>query len=164
MHKIIREAYAKGYRVLEDGSVISPFSGERVGVQKDRYGYPRFSVRVEGKRAKLQVYRLAAYQKYGEAVLQKGLQVRHLDGDESNSRLDNIGYGSPSDNQMDKPPAVRLRVSRQAAMRRRKLTDTEVKALRDDRDSGLTYPQLMEKYGVAKSTVSYIVNRKTYSY
>ena len=44
----------------------------------------------------------------------------------------------------------------------RKLSDADVGNLKRDRLSGMTYAELSEKYGVVKSTISYILNSKTY--
>lgn len=63
---------------------------------------------------------------------------------------------------MDKSPEVRQRVAEYAASFQRSLTEERVAQLREDRENGDTYAQLMKKYGLAKSTVSYIINRKTY--
>ena len=60
---------------------------------------------------------------------------------------------------MDKPRHVRVRVGRAAA---RKLTDAQVKNIRRDRAAGFTYKKLSEKYGLAKSTLSYIFNEAKY--
>jgi isopentenyl phosphate kinase len=64
---------------------------------------------------------------------------------------------------MDIPPAERHKKARKAAATQRKLSKVDVSDLRRDRAGGMTYKMLMAKYGLAKSTVSYIVNGKTYT-
>ena len=112
-------------------------------------------------RANIRVNRLQAYQKFGDALFSCD-EVRHLDGNHKNNSWDNIAIGSKSDNELDKPKAVRVRSAKTAARTQRSLSDSEVRQLRRDRVNGKTYAQLMVKYGIAKSTVSYVVNRKTY--
>lgn len=151
-------AVLKGYRVDDDGNVYGP-SGRKLKVWYQD-GYPIF--RVGHSSCSVPVHRLAAYQKFGEALYVKGIECRHVDGNPSNSKPDNIILGTASDNAMDKDPAVRLGAAKKAAAVLRKLTESERDALLRDRRDGATYSELMKKYGLAKSTVSYIVNGKTY--
>jgi hypothetical protein len=154
----IVEAVSKGYRI-ENGKPISP-TGEVLAVNRDRGGYWRFSVLgSDGKVRPLMVHRVVAYQKYGKGLFAPGIQVRHANGNQSDNSFENILIGTQSDNEMDKPDEIRKTVARNAA---RKLTEEQVCQLRKDRESGMKYDALVQKYGIRKSTVSYIVNGKTY--
>lgn len=170
MHKLSRNdqylvaAYEKGYRVADNGSVISPSGRSLRLVKAKSNGRFHFSINHRGKiRGGLSVHRLAAYQKFGDKIFQEGLEVRHLDSNETNNRLENIAIGTHSDNLMDMPEAQRLHKAFRAAKKRRKLSGKEARQLRKDRENGATYKELMERYGIAKGTVSYIVNRRTYA-
>jgi hypothetical protein len=158
----IFEAARKGYRVTEDGAVVAP-SGRVlkpwVPKRGSRIGYGKFSL---DRNTKIEVHQFAAFQWYGDVVLRQGVEVRHLDGDPTNNARNNIDFGTPTDNEMDKDPQVRRRVALQAARKRRKLGEVEVAELRADREKGATYSELQAKYGISKCAVSYIVNRKTY--
>jgi len=154
------EAFEKGYRVV-DGSVISP-KGRTISLVTDTNGYRKFSVKVAGERQHVPVHRLVGYEKYGKSLFEDDTCVRHLDGDCTNNKADNIRIGSYADNMQDIPAKIRVQKARKAAASKRKLTEQQVAQLRKDREEGATYPQLMSKYGIAKSTVSYIVNKKTY--
>jgi hypothetical protein len=154
-------AFEKGYRVLPDGSVCSPKGRILSRNNTDRDGYPQF--RFEKGCTYIPVHRLAAYQKFGKRLYDPGIEVRHRRNDPSNSRPCNILIGTRSQNSMDKSRATRVRVAKIAAAARRSLTDTQVDQLRKDRDGGMSYLELMAKYEIAKSTVSYIVRRKTYA-
>lgn len=113
-------------------------------------------------RARVFVHRFIAYCKFGDDLFESD-NVRHLDGCHANNGWENIAIGSFSDNHMDKPKEVRLRSAKVAASYQRKLSDSEVHSLRRDRSNGFTYKMLCEKYGLAKSTVSYIVRSITYA-
>lgn len=63
---------------------------------------------------------------------------------------------------MDMPKNVRIQKSIKAAKTLRKLTTEQMSEFRKDRESGFTYKMLIAKYKIAKSTVSYIANNKTY--
>lgn len=92
----------------------------------------------------------------------EGTVVRHLDNDPHNNALENIGIGTQKQNMYDRPAAERIAHAKKAARRRRKLTDEQAVELRAEHEAGHGYTYLREKYGVSKSTVSYIVNNKTY--
>jgi hypothetical protein len=108
------------------------------------------------------VHRLQAYQSFGNKIFDVNITVRHLDGDSLNNSEDNIAIGSQSDNMMDILPSNRIKHALKAAKIQRKLLEEEVKQLRLDRAGGMKYDELIEKYGISKSTVSYIINNKTY--
>jgi len=150
----LREAHAVGYRVDEEGRVFSP-SGRQLSLSADRDGYPRFSVKLsDGLVRGVFVHRLAAYQLFGEAMFEPGIEVRHKNGKVSESGTSNILIGTHSQNMQDVDPEVRRRVAGRAA---RKLTDEQVAQLRSDRAAGMKYVDLCAKYGLRKSTISYIV-------
>lgn len=152
-----------GYRVDDSGELFSP-TGRHLKPGPDRNGYRRFSVRPRDTMVSTSVlvHQLAAIQKFGVAALGSGVQVRHLDGDPGNNRRENLAIGSARDNQMDKPRALRVRVAKQAAYRLRRLTPEQVASMRREYSNGSKLVALAAKYSVAKSTASYIVNRKTY--
>ena len=156
-------AHKVGYKVLPDGSVISHV-GRRRKLNSSVGGYLRFTVGPrDGNHGWVHVHVLAGLQYFGERALEEGMQVRHLDGDPTNNVRDNLALGDASQNAFDISSPVRFKRSREGAKVQRKLSDSDVAALRADRNSGATYAQLMERYGIAKSTVSYIVNKKTYA-
>lgn len=107
------------------------------------------------------VHRLVAYQKYGISAFEPGVHVRHVDDNSLNNFDHNIVLGSQSDNMMDAPATSRLRKSVHAAKTRRRFSDNEVGAIKADRASGMTYRELMDKWGIpAKSSVNNILKRK----
>ncbi len=146
--------YQQGYRVAEDGRVLTPGGEYLVGTLIKGYR------RILGE---VMVHRLAGYQKYGDAMLAPGICIRHLDSNPLNNRLSNLAIGTASDNMMDKPPAQRLWIARQASAAQKKLSPAQVADLRARRSQGANYAELQKIFGLSKSTVSYIVNGKTYS-
>lgn len=89
-----------------------------------------------------------------------GVQCRHLNGNEKDNSYDNIGIGSAHDNAMDKDPAVRLAASRIASKYNPlRYPKEKILSIKNDRKIGMTYKEIMEKYGISsKGTVSYICN------
>jgi len=164
------DASERGYFVNEDGDVISPTGKKRKpqpyknSAKKGGYYY-RFTISIPGsrKRTTITFHQLAAYQKFGAMALAKGVLVRHLDGNSENNRPDNLVLGNESDNAMDQCPKIRKARAKHAASHLKRLNDIQVASLRRDRAAGATLKVLCAKYGIAKSTCSYIINRKTYA-
>lgn len=159
-----------GYTVTRDGVVLNPKGMPRKTYTR-KYGgrgsvylpYAAFSVRVaSGNPKDVLVHRLVAYQKFGVAAFQEGIVVRHLDGDSLNNASENIAIGTHQQNALDRDPEVRRAHAQHAAMHRRKLTSEKFAEFHADREAGMSMNALAVKYGIAKSTVSYIVNGKTY--
>lgn len=158
-------AYEKGYRVKADGSVWGPRGPRKIFYKKKRYY--AFTVYISpGQRAPVLVHLLAAYQKFGGAALEAGIEVRHLNGDSSDNQESNLDIGTRSDNEMDKPEETRRatarKAAREAARALRAFTDEQVTKIRAAHTDGCTGQDLAEKYGVAKSTISNIVRNVTY--
>lgn len=165
-------AFDKGYRVV-GGHVLSPNNKKMSMYLKHRgcISYPAFRLYVSGnisisgvpKRYDVLVHRLVAYQKYGNAIYDDGICVRHLDGDPLDFSDDNIEIGTHSQNMMDIPEAIRQRSAKTAASYKRKFSDNDIRDIRLLKANGTTLKYLCEMYNVSKSTMSYIINKKTYS-
>lgn len=159
-------AWEKGYRTTSLGQVVSP-QGTTISLRLES-GYPAFTMHhhLKGKRAKgsIRVHRLVAYQKYGKRLFSPGVEVRHLDGDRSNNRVDNIVLGTRSQNTLDISVTNRILKAKYAASFQRALTEDQVAEIRKKYADGVwKYKDIMKEFGIAKSTVSYIINRVTYS-
>lgn len=151
------EAYELGWRVTDQGVALKP-DGSVQPVNADASGYLRFSVKLSDEKVRgVYVHRLMAYQKFGKSLFEAGIEVRHLKGLLDNSR-ESIEIGTKAQNERDKPPEIRSAIAGRAA---RKLSDAQVAQLRQDREAGASYKELEEKYGIRKSTISYIVRGLT---
>lgn len=163
LQTVLVESHRRGYRITPDGLLISPVGrGRTLRGSIDSEGY-RYTNRLHcGTRQKLYFHRLQAYQKFGDAIFGENVVVRHLDGDKLNNKADNIAIGNQSDNAMDRCPKERLEHALKGSAVQKKLTDEQAQQLRQDSLNGVPYSELVKKYGISKSTVSYIVNNKTY--
>jgi len=165
---ILKLAYERGFRVTKEGDLISS-TGRKCKLKLNSRGYYicNFSVRRLKNCNRVQplfVHRLQAYSKFGEDLFEFGIVVRHLNGNKLDNSWNNIAIGTQSDNLMDIPVEIRKSIALNAASYTRKLTEGEVISLRKDRKDGMKYKDLRCKYNLAKSTISCIVNRKTYSW
>ena len=137
-------AHGKGYRVNKKGGLINP-SGKVLKGTKDRDGYLRINVTIPNSPRVCYIHRLAAYQKFGDAIFEKGIQVRHLNGNPADNSLDNIAIGTAFQNWMDIPEAKRT-AQLIAAREKYRTPDEMLARIGEDRDSGLTGKELSEKY------------------
>jgi hypothetical protein len=148
-------AYAKGYRVDKRGNCLNS-NGDILSTFENKK-YIMFSIRHEGKMKKVRVHRMQAYQKFGDAIYKKGIDVRHLNGNPSDNSIDNIEIGTPSQNMMDKPKEERLRSAIFAASHLIQYDHFKVKEFYNESRS---YKKTMEEFGIkSKSTLSNIVNK-----
>jgi hypothetical protein len=83
----------------------------------------------------------------------QGCESLHRDGNPANNRLDNLHYGTRTENILD--------VYRQGG-RWRKLNINEVLEIRSELDSGERGVALALKYEVSQATISAIKRRRTY--
>ena len=77
-------------------------------------GYPVISIPTGGSRGRypIKVHRLAAYQKFGDKLFEKGMQVRHLNGNKLDFSFENIELGTGKENCQDIPKEQRVRASK----------------------------------------------------
>lgn len=164
MRKHVEElAYEKGYRVTEGGVLIGLRGAPIYATKTTKGKRAKISFYYGSSRFTVMVHRLQAYQKYGAGLYGKGLEVRHKNDCYSDNSRKNIILGTHLENIYDTPQERRRQKALAGAMARRSLSEEKVRQLRHDRARGMKYNDLMVKYGIAKGTVSLIVNRKTYS-
>lgn len=149
-------AKERGYTITQEGTVHN-CRGKSVGTH-GKNGYMYFSFRIEGKIVKVYFHRYQAYTKFGDRLYEDGLVVRHLDGNFLNNSSSNIELGTTSDNMMDIPKEKRIQKSSNA---NKKYSDELVLEIKADRERGMSYKELMEKYHVSsKGTISNIINNR----
>ena len=100
------------YQVADDGRIRSvdrvtkrpqgdlPIKGRAIRPAKNKAGHLWFNVCREGRRKKMYVHRAVATAFIGPVP--DGMEVRHLDGDPENNRVDNLTYGTRSENMWDR--------------------------------------------------------------
>lgn len=162
MAAAVQNASRRGYRVREDGSVVSPFG--RVLTASVRRGN-RY-LKVQCGRDQVFVHQLSAYQRYGPRTLHEGMQVRHRNGDHLDNRPNNLLLGSAAQNHADIAPEVRKafrqKGQRASSLKRRKLTPDQVREIRHRREDGVSLRKLAAAFGVSKPVIQLILKRVTY--
>lgn len=161
-NQAVVEAYTRGYRVLEDGTVINP-SGKELKCPEGSNGYKRFSISCLGGIRPIFVHKLQAYQKFGNLVFSTKSVVRHLNGNKLDNSFNNIEIGSSRDNYFDIPESKRVEAAKKTSASLKKLTLDQVNQIREEVKSGATHSSVANKYCISRSFVTNIVNKKLYN-
>lgn len=153
----IEEIFIKrGYTIDKNGDVYNPN-----GIKLKQYNtkwYKKVGMRVDGKKIGIKVHRLQAYMKFGNKIYEEGIVVRHLNNNRFDNSWDNIEIGTCHDNMMDNPKEMRMKYAINASKTANKYGKEFVEKIRNERKTGMKYSEIMEKYNLSKSTVSYIIN------
>ena len=146
-------AISRGYSVTSDGTIMR--KGNAISAKLNNNGY--YTIRVCGKT--ISIHRIQAYQKYGEKLYGPGMETRHINGIRTDNSYGNITIGSHSENMMDRKESDRVASAKYASSKSKlslpKYSKEIVLAIRNDRDSGMTYRSLMKKYGITSSGMVY---------
>lgn len=128
-------------------------------IQKENKHGHRYVQLCNGRHVKRYVHRLVLEAFVGPCP--EGMQCRHLDGNPRNNNLENLCWGTPTENQADKiEHGTTNRGSRNGMA---KLTETSVLAIREEYATGRhSQASLCEKYNVDSGNMSNIVNGKAW--
>ena len=158
-------AAKKGYLVTREGDLIS-YTGIKRKLRLNRNGYLYTIISGKNKKYTLFIHQYVAYWKFGDRIFNSSIEIRHLDSNRQNNKWKNIELGSRSDNQLDTPIEIRKARSKKmveaASKVNRKLTPEQVLYIRDSHIHGRSIIRLAREFSMAKSTMSYIINRRTY--
>lgn len=140
-------------RVLSNGN---HWRGKVRSLHLNSYGYPSVNLCLDGVCKTRNVHRLVLEAFKG---IREGMQCCHNDGDPTNNNLENLRWGTPSENAMD-------RVSHGTHNRGARHGNTDLCEL--DvwliRNCEVTNRALAEFFEVAESTIHNIKNRITWKY
>lgn len=153
MEKLL-EAVKRGYVVSVDGIAYNK-NGIQVGCIHKITNRKAICFRMNNKVTSLFTYRLQAFQKYGYKMFEKGIVVRHLNGNSLDNSWDNIVIGTQSDNMMDIPEQIRVSKAIHASSFLKKYNNDEVK---DFHSVSKSYKKTMEHFNItSKGTLNYIL-------
>jgi len=157
-------ACKKGYKIL-NGKVFTP-KGKELKLADNYKGYPKIAIRLNKKSYTVPIHKIVAYQKFGNAMFDKGVQVRHLNGNKWDFSFDNIEIGTQSDNRQDIPAEKRKEIGYKVNFERRKLSKEQADEIRKTylfpngkRKSML---KIAIEYGVSRSAIKNLIHNETY--
>jgi hypothetical protein len=122
-------------------------------VNSKRPRYYAVKLRVGGKYRNVYVHRLIWEAFNG--LIPDGMEVRHLNHQPRDNRLDNLAAGTHAENMRDSVVAGRMS---------KKLSAESVRALRRFAELGWPRKELARIFGVAPGTVSQIVRREIWKH
>jgi len=94
-------------------------------------------------------------------MFEKGVQVRHLDGDSMNNAKKNIAIGTASENMLDRSKYDRAAHAIMASCKIRKFDDEQMFHIKELHANGWGYKKLMERFNISsKGTLHHILNNK----
>lgn len=121
-----------------------------------------------GKKHMMLVHRLVA-QAYCNNDCDKP-HVNHIDGNKENNHASNLEWVTESENMQHAVNNGLLRVSekqkdaaRKIGLKSRKFTDDQIRKIRKLAEMTFRHADIAEWFGVDRSAIGYIVNRKTYA-
>lgn len=153
-NKLIKQLLKENnYIVNRDGTVYSKILKRNVGyTAKDGYRILSFN-----KNSKIQIHRLV-WAVYGNQPLDDKLVINHKNGIKTDNRIENLEQVTERYNLQHK-----YRVLKYPAVKgNRKITKEIADIIRNLHSSGVPYSNLCEQFNVSKSTISYIINKKTW--
>lgn len=153
----VKAAFDKGYRVGPMGGVSNINTGRAIKLRINTKGYFYFGIRKPSTRtsASVCVHRLQAFQKFGDRIFERGLVVRHLDGNYKNNSPENLELGTHSQNMMDKPAEQRLAMAIHAASFNTKHDHAVIRAYYNEHGWTAT----LKRFNLtSKGTLSFILN------
>lgn len=111
-----------------------------------------------GDQRKAYIHRLVCEAFYGDAP--EGLpEVRHLDGDPSNNRPENLDWGTKEQNAADRSAHGRATGEAHPSSKLTAETVAEIRALR----GGMTRPALAARFGLSRGTVDDVLDGRTWT-
>lgn len=117
-------------------------------------GYYSVNLSRNNKQKSTKVHVLVAAACLGENP--SGLDVRHKNGCRTDNRAENLEYGTRSENVLD---GYKITGKTMACQ---KLSPQKAEEIRSRNQNGVSQRRLAKEYGVSKSTISAILNRKIY--
>lgn len=149
--KRLPEPYSD-YAATRDGKIYSYKSGERVELspwEHSSYGYLQIEINDDLKL----VHRLIL--RTFDRPPKDGEWARHLDGNPKNNAIDNLEWGTPTDNVRDK---IKHGTSK------RKLSNEQAREIyqKYHNEDGWGYVSLAKEYPVGRGTIRRIVKEKIY--
>jgi len=145
----------RGYFVCEKGELYNP-QNKKIGKLSNR-GYIYFTLKINNRKTNIFSHRLQAYQKYGDNLFQKGIEVRHKNNIKTDNSWNNILVGTHSENMMDIPKQLRIKRAIHASSFLRKHNNDEIKKFHKKYKS---YKKTMEKFNISsKGTLHYILSK-----
>ena len=140
-------------RRRRNGAGLLPNNKWREVNGKDRDGYIEFCYETKKIRAHRFVYRMLV------GKLDSNLVVCHMDDNKSNNHPSNLILATQRVNNLHRVKNPNYK----PVIGHYKVTPEIAEKIRRNHSDGMSYSQLVKEWGLCKSTISYIINKKTWN-
>jgi hypothetical protein len=150
-----------GYGASSDGRIVGK-RGQWLLPALTGDGYLAVNLHTGRGMRRRMVHRLIASSWLPKPLTPAHDHVAHWDGDPTNNAIANLRWATRAENEADKKRHGRD--NRGERHGRAKLTEPQVREIRQSWAAGVSQPQIASRYGVDRSTVSLIVTRRTWKH
>lgn len=154
------------YSITKNGCVWSKYrNGRWLRVSYDSDGYPQVILCTNKKRRNRKIHRLVLETYVGPCP--NGMECRHLNGNPVDNRLENLCWGTKSENQMDslKHGTAQGPHNKGEKNGQAKLTENQVRLIFNAYYDGVhTQQELADYFGVTQSLVSLITKKEKWGH
>lgn len=153
----------KDYWASADGEIWSTKRMRGMGMWKMKQslnsnGYPTTRLEIDGEPKRLTIHGLVAGAFFG--ALPYGMLVRHLNGDRTDNRLENLSWGTPKDNTDDRENHGRT--AKGTSHGKAILSEAEVRSIRQLLEQNVELPAIALQFGISAYTVQDIKIGRTW--
>lgn len=152
-----------GYFVYRDGNITSKRYPDRLlkGAAATPFGHRKVTLRAPSGQANMWVHRAVLLAWVGPPG--SGQVARHLNGDASDNRLENLAWGTPRENQQDRVAHKTDEIGERNPAA--KLTDDAVREMRRMyAEGGWTYRSIAPVFGVFWGTAGAAIAGRSWSH
>jgi hypothetical protein len=149
------------YQIKADGTVTNIKTGKILKARVSTVGRYQRMVITLGRGNHPKLHRLIC-ETFNGPCPGLGYEVAHLNGDSLDNRPENLAWKTRTENERDKVDhGTANRGTRQWMA---KLTEADVRTIRDMAATGRPQAEMVARFGIAQSAVSNIVNRKQWAW
>lgn len=154
----------EGYLAQPDGSIIGR-SGQKLKLHPTHGGYLVFGVHVPNTKNRVKLFKVHTYvcEAFHGPRPSPDHVVRHLNGNNTDNRAENLAWGTKTENQADR--VLHGTDARGDKSPNAVISNAQAKEIREiyfKRDKKISQRQLATQYGVSQKSIFNILNNRTY--
>lgn len=143
--------------IIQTNDVVKRLKGRPLSILYDTQGYPQVNLG-RGKRTLVHTLVLEAF----ISPRPSGFYARHLNGDKTDNRLENLMWDTLPNNQRDKIDHGTHNAG--IAHYRSKLTEDNVRTIRNLRKQGLSYSEIASQFSITEGAIKDICYRRNWKH
>lgn len=161
MSKCILITGFPNYAITDNGEVMNIITGKALKPGVKKKGYLKVDLYNASGRKSISIHRLVMLHFSNDQKI--GMQVNHKDGNKSNNSIDNLEWATAKKN-VAHAVEFGLWTNKGENHKNNKLTEAQVKEIREQLVLVVSHRALSEKYGVAKNNIYEISAKKIWKH